>query len=144
MSTLQSVIDGFFDYYSTLDKQPPTTLAVLYHPDAVLIDPFGQQQGIVAIQRYFRHLLANVQQCRFTLDAPLSNSDHFMVTWNMHWSHPNIHGGASLMLHGCSVVNVQDGTIVRQRDYYDIGEMLYEHLPILGWAVRKVKRRIHS
>jgi hypothetical protein len=41
----------------------------LYHPDATLSDPFGQHQGLFAIQRYFTHLLANVEQCRFTIDT---------------------------------------------------------------------------
>lgn len=47
-------------------------------------------------------------------------------------------------LPGCSVVDIRDDRIVRQRDYYDAGEMIYEHLPILGWAVRGVKRRVKS
>ena len=47
-------------------------------------------------------------------------------------------------LPGCSVVDVQDDQIIRQRDYYDAGEMIYEHLPVLGWAVRGVKRRVRS
>ena len=41
--------------------------------------------------------------------------------------------GAVRQLPGCSVVDMRDDRIVRQRDYYDAGEMIYEHLPILGW-----------
>ena len=62
----------------------------------------------------------------------------------MHWSHPRIAGGAMRQLPGCSVVDMRDDRIVRQRDYYDAGEMIYEHLPVLGWAVRGVKRRVKS
>ncbi len=71
MSTSPSVIRRFVEYYAGLDAQPPSALAALYHPDATLSDPFGQHQGLFAIQRYFTHLLANVEQCRFTIDAPL-------------------------------------------------------------------------
>ena len=77
MSTSPSVIRRFVEYYAGLDAQPPAALATLYHPDATLSDPFGQQ-------------------------------------------------------------------ILHQRDYYDAGEMIYEHLPLLGWAVRGVKRRVRS
>lgn len=62
----------------------------------------------------------------------------------MHWSHPRIAGGDPLELPGCSVVDTEKGLITRQRDYYDAGEMIYEHLPPLGWAVRGVKRRVKS
>ncbi|ARA76972.1 nuclear transport factor 2 family protein [Pectobacterium brasiliense] len=144
MNTLSSVINRFVDYYTELDTQQPSALAAIYHPDASLIDPFGEHEGLVAIQRYFTHLLANVEQCRFSIDSPLSSGHRFSVTWIMHWAHPRVAGGEALTLHGCSIVDIQDDLIIRQRDYYDAGEMIYEHLPLLGWAVRGVKRRVRS
>jgi hypothetical protein len=92
MSTMQSVIDRFVHYYAELDSQPPSALSALYHPDAVLQDPFGEHHGFVAIHRYFTHLLANVEQCRFAIDPPLCDGQRFAVTWTMHWSHPHIRG----------------------------------------------------
>lgn len=80
MSTSPSVIRRFVEYYAGLDAQPPAALATLYHPDATLSDPFGQHQGLFAIQRYFTHLLANVEQCRFTIDTPLCDGQRFAVT----------------------------------------------------------------
>ena len=144
MSTMPSVIDRFFDYYTTLDNQSPLELAALYHPEAELIDPFGTHQGLYALQRYFTHLLTNVEHCRFSIDSPLSEGQRFAVSWTMHWSHPRISKGDTLALPGCSIVDVHDNLIIRQRDYYDAGEMVYEHLPLLGWLVRGVKRRVRS
>ena len=143
MSPSPSIISRFSTYYATLDTQPPSALAALYHTNAVLIDPFGQHQGLSAIQGYLSHLLANVDHCRFTLDAPLCEGQRFAVAWTMHWSHPRLAGGKALQLAG-SVVTVEDERIIHQRDYYDAGEMLYEHLPLLGWAVRGAKRRVRS
>ncbi|MGY5956403.1 nuclear transport factor 2 family protein [Kosakonia sp. BK9b] len=142
MSTKSSVIDRFVDYYTGLENQPPAALAALYHTDAGLIDPFGEHQGLFAIQRYFTHLLVNVQHCRFSIDTLLCDGNRWAVTWTMYWSHPRISGGETLTLPGCSIVDVQDNLIIRQRDYYDAGQMIYEHLPLLGWAVRGVKRRV--
>ncbi|WP_435352191.1 nuclear transport factor 2 family protein [Enterobacter hormaechei] len=144
MSMLPSVVSRFFDYYAALDAQPPSALAGLYHPDATLIDPLGEHHGLFALQRYFTHLLANVDNCRFSIDPPLSGDSRFVVTWTMHWSHPRIAGGDPLELPGCSVVDSENNLIVRQRDYYDAGEMINEHLPVPGWAVRGVKRRVKS
>ncbi|NWJ19219.1 nuclear transport factor 2 family protein [Klebsiella pneumoniae] len=144
MSTSPSVIRRFVEYYAGLDAQPPAALAALYHPDATLSDPFGQHQGLFAIQRYFTHLLANVEQCRFTIDTPLCDGQRFAATWTMHWSHPRIAGGETLALPGCSMVDIAGEQVLHQRDYYDAGEMIYEHLPLLGWAVRGVKRRVRS
>ena len=126
MSTSPSVIRRFVEYYAGLDAQPPAALAALYHPDATLSDPFGQHQGL------------------FAIDTPLCDGQRFAVTWTMHWSHPRIAGGETLALPGCSVVDIAGEQILHQRDYYDAGEMIYEHLPLLGWAVRGVKRRVRS
>ncbi|VEB96437.1 SnoaL-like domain [Cedecea lapagei] len=142
MSTTPSAIHRFVDYYAGLDKQSPPALFGLYDRDATLIDPFGEHRGLAEIQRYFAHLLANVAYCRFSIDTPLCDGARFAVSWTMHWSHPKVDGGAALSLPGCSIVDIHNELIVRQRDYYDAGEMLYEHLPLLGWAVRSVKRRV--
>ncbi|ROP61737.1 ketosteroid isomerase-like protein [Enterobacter sp. BIGb0383] len=144
MSTISTVIDRFVNYYTALDNQPQSAMTALYHPEAELIDPFGSHQGLFAIRRYFTHLLVNVSHCRFDIDTPLSDEQRFVVTWTMHWSHPKVAGGEALALPGCSVVTVQDGQVIRQRDFYDGGEMLYEHIPVLGWAVRSVKRRVRA
>jgi hypothetical protein len=92
MSTLPSVVSRFVEYYAALDSQPPSALVGLYHSNATLIDPFGEHDGIFALQRYFTHLLANVEHCRFTIDTPLCSGNRFAVTWVMHWSHPRIAG----------------------------------------------------
>ncbi|WP_045853304.1 nuclear transport factor 2 family protein [Raoultella terrigena] len=142
MSILPSVINRFVEYYARLDNQQPSALAALYDAGATLTDPFGEHKGLYAIQNYFTHLLANVDHCRFFIDAPLCDGQRFAVTWTMLWSHPRIAGGETLTLPGSSVVEIRAGMIIRQRDYYDAGEMIYEHLPLLGWAVRRVKRRV--
>ena len=67
-----------------LDAEPHSALAALYHPDATLSDPLGQHPGLFALQRYFAHLLANVEQCRFTIDTPLCAGQRCAVTWTMH------------------------------------------------------------
>lgn len=144
MRAPSSVIDRFVDYYASLDRQPVPALAGLYDVHAVLVDPFGEHNGLFAIQRYFSHLLANVNACRFAIDPPLCETGRFAVTWTMYWSHPRIAGGEIRSLPGCSMVETHGEKIFRQRDYYDAGEMLYEHLPLLGWAVRHVKRRVRA
>ncbi|GAB7260396.1 MULTISPECIES: nuclear transport factor 2 family protein [Dickeya] len=149
MSTLQPVFDEFADFYASLATQPLERLSALYHPDAVLTDPFGQHQGLPAIQRYFSYLLEHTRYCYFIVDAPIFDTRRFAVSWTMHWSHPRIAGGNMLSLAGCSLIEVQhqhnhqqQARITYQRDYYDAGEMLYEHLPVLGWALRHVKKKV--
>lgn len=135
-----SVIDRFVDYYANLDRQPVPALAGLYDVHAVLVDPSGNIMGCLPFSAISR-ISANVNACRFAIDPPLCETGRFAVTWTMYWSHPRIAGGKIRSLPGCSMVETHGEKIFRQRDYYDAGEMLYEHLPLLGWAVRHVKGR---
>lgn len=144
MSNTPSVITQFIKYYTDMDSEPLSGLADIYHPDAVLTDPFGQHQGLADIQRYFGQLLTSVRHCHFTVEPPLVQDQQFAVSWVMDFSHPRLSGGQTLLLPGCSMVQIQDQLIIRQRDYYDAGEMLYEHLPLLGWVIRSVKKRLAS
>lgn len=144
MSATTPVISRFINYYAELDIQPPSALVELYDPGATLVDPFGKHEGLPAIERYFSCLLANVVYCRFSVDPPICHNHRVVVTWTMRWSHPRIAGGEALALEGCSLVDIQNNLIVRQRDYYDAGEMIYERIPFLGCAVRAVKRRVRS
>jgi len=36
----------------------------------------------------------------------------------------------------------KDDIIVYHKDYYDLGEMVYEHIPLLGFFVKKIKKRL--
>ena len=47
-----------------------------------------------------------------------------------------------MFLDGASHLRLADNRIAYQRDYYDLGAMLYEHIPLLGGAVRAVKARL--
>ncbi|STD20313.1 Uncharacterised protein [Enterobacter asburiae] len=145
MSTLPSVVSRFVEYYAALDSQPPSALVGLYHSNATLIDPFGEHDGIFrasallhpsAGQRRalpFFHRYAAMQ--REPVCCDLGNA---LV--------------ASAHCRGESRSNCRDVrwwtrkaiSSRHQRDYYDAGEMIYEHLPLLGWAVRGVKRRVKS
>jgi len=144
MSTMPSIIAKFIDYYTEMESHPPLALTTLYHLEAELTDPFGKHQGLFAIESYFTQLLSNVKHCHFAINSLIHNDHQFTVTWTMSWSHPRISGGKTLLLEGCSIVEIESELIIRQRDYYDAGEMLYEHIPLLGWAIRQVKRRLRS
>ena len=132
MSTLPSVISRFVEYYATLDTQPPSVLAGIYRADATLIDPFGEHSGCSRSSA----ISPTCWLTSSTVALPLMRRcSRAIALWSpmMHWSHPRIARGAVRQLPGCSVVDMRDDRIVRQRDYYDAGEMIYEHLPILGW-----------
>lgn len=37
-----------------------------------------------------------------------------------------------------------DSRITHHEDFYDMGAMIYQHVPVLGWAVKKINSRLVS
>lgn len=124
-----------------------STIGVFYSEDADFIDPLHQLKGRVLIEQYFGASLKNVHFCRFEfIDQSLfmdAENIHHRATleWRMHYSHPQLASGKDLVLNGVSVVHFGEH-IYYHRDYYDLGEMLYENVWGLGRVVRALKSRL--
>ena len=52
----------------------------------------------------------------------------------MSYRHPRLAGGGLIRVDGCSHLLWWD-KVYRHRDYFDAGNLLYEHLPLLGAAI---------
>ncbi|MCT7655735.1 hypothetical protein MBH78_16005 [Oceanimonas sp. NS1] len=56
---------------------------------------------------------------------------------------PRLNGGRPVTVPGVSHLCFAD-SIYYHRDFFDLGAMLYEQLPLLGKGIRALKRRLNS
>ncbi|WP_456308855.1 nuclear transport factor 2 family protein [Serratia proteamaculans] len=117
-------------------------LSRIYHPHVVFIDPVSHYDGVDALERYFAQLLKKVNYCRFDIQPALVQGDEASLFWRMEYSHPSLKKGHAMSLNGASHLRLAENRIIYQRDYYDLGAMIYEHVPMLGGAVRAIKARL--
>jgi hypothetical protein len=47
-----------------------------------------------------------------------------------------------ITLDGTTQLGVDGDIIIYHKDYYDLGEMVYEHVPILGFIIKKIKGKL--
>ena len=135
-------ITQLLSFYNALSANNMQTLADIYHPEVVFIDPVHEIHGRAALAQYFSHAYARLQHCEFVgLDSMEQNEQGFL-SWRMQFCHPAIGNGKRISVEGCSVLRWQDGLIIYHRDYYDLNEMVYQHLPVIGWLTGKVKQRM--
>lgn len=137
--------------YSDFSPNVLGRLDGLYSNEIEFIDPFHRLHGLEALRTYFKSMMAENQVCQFDFKASLSGdkeesselrgAGELVLFWTMTYSHPKLAGGKQLSLDGCSHIKYAD-KIYFHRDYYDAGEMLYEHIPLIGAAVKFVKRRL--
>lgn len=136
------VLTRLCEFYRHLDMSLLPQLSRIYHPHVVFIDPVSHYDGVDALERYFAQLLKKVNYCRFDIQPPLIQGEEASLFWRMEYSHPSLKKGQAMSLNGASHLRLAENRIIYQRDYYDLGAMIYEHVPVLGGAVRAIKARL--
>ncbi len=137
-----SLLERFQSFYRQLDRSSVVRLGELYSAEVEFIDPVACHQGLTAVQNYFSRLLSQTLECRFEIHTAQFDEQGGFVAWTMYMRHPSLRRGELLSVAGVSELRLRDDKIIYHRDYYDMGEMLYEHLPLLGRVVAALKRRL--
>lgn len=135
-------ISQFLDFYNALSSANMQQLADIYHAEVVFIDPVHEIHGRKALGQYFTHAYARLQHCEFIAHDSMEQGEQGFLSWRMQFCHTAIRKGKTIVVEGCSVLRWQDGLIIYHRDYYDLNEMVYQHLPVIGWLTTKVKQRM--
>lgn len=136
-------IQNFKTLYSELCDITPDDLPKVYSDDVTFIDPVCSHEGIKAVQKYFDGLLTNASSCKFDIHEVISCSDAsitHVVNWTMHLKFKK--SSKLILLNGTSQLKVTGDKISYHKDYYDLGEMVYEHIPVLGFIVKKIKAKL--
>jgi limonene-1,2-epoxide hydrolase len=126
------LIDDFIAFYQDLTSEAVQNLGHIYHDDVKFDDPVGSHAGIQTVKDYFENLLKNTLGCRFEILNVVKEADQAFIVWKMHYEHSKLKGGKTLIVNGTSHIKIQANKVIYQRDYFDLGEMLYEHIPFIG------------
>lgn len=135
-------IEQFKVMYQQLDASNLRSLDGFYAEHAEFIDPFHRVEGLPAIRNYFANLYSNVQSIEFKYNWQVIELPQIAIGWTMTYRHPKINRGQAVQIQGASRLELANQRIVRHQDYFDGGAMLYEHIPVLGSAVRFLKQRM--
>lgn len=148
MNTI-GIVQSFRDFYADLGQADLSNLSDIYAENVMFIDPVHRLQGRNMLHDYLSHTVNGCLHCHFTFE------DRFCMTnqtghlngsatfkWQMNFAHKSIRQGKSTIVPGSSFVEYRNGLIDFHEDVYDLGAMLYEHLPIFGFVVKKIKMRL--
>ncbi|HDU8575530.1 TPA: nuclear transport factor 2 family protein [Vibrio diabolicus] len=135
-------IQSVGNIYQKLNKANLHLLKDVYHQDVVFEDAAHRLEGWPALSDYFTSLYANVISCDFVIHEHQQVRDTGFLTWTMELQHPKLQKGAPILVNGVSHLKFSEGQVIYHRDYFDLGEMLYENLPLLGSVVKTIKQRL--
>ena len=138
----QFTIERFKDYFRVLHRADLARLREFYAANVVFRDPVHEVRGIVELEDYYAGLCADLVECRFEyLDETIAERSAY-IKWIMHYRHPKLRN-RPVSVRGVSHLKWGD-RIEFQEDFYDMGAMLYEQLPLLGNVTRWLRLRLAS
>jgi limonene-1,2-epoxide hydrolase len=138
------LIDKFTAFYQDLNRESVKNLNDVYHDDICFDDPVGSHSGLQTVKDYFDGLLTNTLGCRFNISNVIKEDNQAFIVWTMHYEHPKLKGGKTLTVNGTSYIKIQDEKVIYQRDYFDLGEMLYENVPLIGRIILWLKNGLKT
>lgn len=140
---MSPALDAFCALYRRLGPDGLAGLRQVYADEVHFCDPAHDLHGLETLVGYFEGLFTHVSQCRFDIEQVMEQEGEAFVRWRMHFVHPRLNGGRKVVVPGVSHLRF-DRRIHYHRDYFDLGALLYERLPVLGAVIRRLKGRLAS
>lgn len=134
-------LSNFLTIYQTLDTDNVNDICNIYHTDIVFEDPIHKVEGLDNLLDYFNNLYQHLSLCQFTINDYFYKDDKAAVYWVMTFQHHKLNGGKKIEVIGHTRLEGVGDKVISHRDYLDVGAMLYEHIPLLGGAVKFIKKR---
>ena len=106
-------------------------------------DPFNDVSGVDAYLQIFRHMFAALVQPVFEVHHQALAGGTGYLYWTLTFRASA--GAATRRIEGLSRVRFDaEGRITEHVDYWDPAEQLYADVPVLGWVLRRVRRRLSA
>lgn len=126
-------------YLETLTPQTLDRLSDFVAPDVRFRDPFNDVRGVDAMARVFRDMFEKVPDVRFTVRRMMAEGEDCLMTWRFEGTLM----GRPWAVEGASALRfAADGRVAEHIDHWDAATNFYERLPLIGWLLRRIRRRI--
>ena len=130
-------------YADLSEKNVQARVRKTYAPDAWFNDTVATEVGIDAIEKYLLKTARGSEMIKGTTrDVAVSGSDCY-VRWTLEVRTKNLAGGKPIVTEGVSQLRFDEqGRIVLHQDFWNPAAGIYQHLPLLGPAIRYVNSLI--
>lgn len=135
-------IQAFLDYFNQLSNSNLSSTQAIYHKEVQFIDPVHQIHGRDQLISYLEHGYQRLNYAKFTAEQAAVTDNQGFLSWQMCLSHPAIGKGKEIVVYGCSALRWHEDQIIYHRDYYDLTEMVYQHIPVISWLTGKVRQKM--
>ena len=142
MSTSKLITD-LKEAYKNLGLDNIDALESIYSEDVTFIDPVNTIIGKNAMLRHFRNSYKDVLTCRFEFDADVEiiTENQAFLSWKMTYQHRKLKSKKPIVVNGASYLQIEN-RVNWHRDWFDLGQMVYENIPVVGAITGSIKSRL--
>jgi hypothetical protein len=132
----------FTTLFAKLDSDNLHLLGDIYNEEIEFTDPAHTIRGLDHLTRYFSSLYENSTVSIRFLHTVYQHPTGY-IQWIMKIQNARLNGGEDFEVAGVSRVEFdENGKIAAHTDYFDLGALIYERLPLLGRLIRTIKGRL--
>jgi steroid Delta-isomerase len=136
-----SPLDAWADAWAGLTPDNVARLRELCAPDIRFLDPFNDLTGVGRLEALLLHMFQTLENPQFKVEDRAMGKAAGYLRWRFTaslWDRP-------IVLEGMSEVRFDaTGKVTLHHDHWDASTQVYGRIPILGAAIRLVRKRLST
>ena len=143
MNATPPIVRTYIEFFEQLTPKDLQRLETIFSADVHFKDPFNDVLGLDALRQIFSHMFEQCLDPRFEVMDACRNGDVAYLRWDFHCT---LEGrGEVFQLQGLSLVRFDaQGRVFEHIDYWDPAEQVYSRLPVLGWLLGLVRKKLSA
>lgn len=139
LAATRAAVDEFKARFVAITPALAENLDRLYTEDVRFRDPISEVSGLAELREYFVRFAEVSAGNRFEITDEVVAPGQAVVFWTMVLVDDD--GKERRRFQGVSHLKVRE-RIYEERDYFDLGEAVYDHVPVVSWLTRFVRSRL--
>lgn len=124
-------------FFNGLAPEKLDTLGDVYSPGVEFRDPMHQTRGLAELRRVFAHLFKQLNDVSMTVTDAHGDDRTGFLLWEMRY---RFRGNDRIITGSSHISFAPDGRVAAQTDHWDASFPVYGEFPVIGWAMRGIKR----
>jgi hypothetical protein len=141
LAGINPVVSQVKQFYEQFSAATIARLDEIYTQDVEFRDPVHTIRGSLRLKGYLRRMATSLSHYRMHYVDEAIGEHSAYLTWEMEYAHARLRGGQIITLRGMTRLHFTNKVFYHE-DSYDLGALLYEHIPGLGLATRQIKKHM--
>jgi len=143
MSAREAGAAAYAAFWDGLAEARLERLRELAAPGMRFVDPFNDVTGIERVLAVLRLSWEHASDVRIEVLHWALAGEVAYYRWRFHFRPKALGGRQDWSIDGVSEVALaEDGRVLSHIDHWDAGSQFYGRLPVLGWIIGRVRRRL--